>query len=278
LSSIHTVTSILTFNAGMIDIRTLGIPVYRPLPRVSERLRRLPDALAALDADIVCLQELYQRRQQNWLRAELANRYPYAAGMPVGGVRLGSDLMVLSKYPITATRSLRFEVAMTEESLFTDRGFQLVDLELPGAGPIRLINLHASAGGLFRHPEGVAAAAIRTRQIDQVLQSVGEGPVILAGDFNAGSEASPVHYRTVLDAGYRDAFAAADGEGATWDPRNPLVAGGKEHHLQAQRIDHVFLNHAAAAKLRPADARIVLDGSPPLSDHFGVLVEFEANA
>ena len=271
-------TSILTFNAGLIDIRMLGIPVYRPLPGVPGRLRRLPDALAALDADIVCLQEVYQRRQQDWLRRALGDRYPHAAGMPAGGFRLGSDLMVLSKYPITAIRSLRFEVAMTEERLFTDRGFQLVDLELPVAGSVRLVNLHASAGGLFRHPEGAAAETIRTRQIDQVLRSAGEGPVVLAGDFNAGSEASPVHYRMVLDAGYRDAFAAADGAGASWDPRNPLVAGGKEHHLQAQRIDHVFLNHSAAAKLRPADARIVLDGSPPLSDHYGVLVEFEASA
>ena len=271
-------TTILTFNAGLIDIRVLGIPVYRPLPGVAERLQRLPEALAALDADIVCLQEVYQRRQQDWLHEVLAGCYPHAAGMPLGGVRLGSDLMVLSKHPIVATRSVRFEVAMAEESLFTDRGFQLVEIELLGPGPMRLVNLHASAGGLFRHPEGVAAAAIRTRQIDQVLQSAGEGSVVLAGDFNAGPEASPFHYRKVLDAGYRDAFAMAGAAGATWDPNNPLVAGGKEHHLQAQRIDHVFLNDAAAANLRPADARIVLDGNPPLSDHYGVLIEFEGNA
>ena len=273
--------SVLTFNAGLLDVRIFGRSVHRPLPAVEARLAALAPALRAIDADLVALQEVYHRRNQRYLRQALADLYPHAAGMAAGGYRLGSDLLVLSKHPLVDARCIRFRRAMREESLFTDRGLLALTVDLPALGPVRLVTLHASAGGLFHHPESAAAEAIRDAQIEQALALARqEGPVLLVGDFNAGPEASAHQYRCVLEAGYVDAFAEAGAVGVSWAPRNPLVAAGGEAHLSPQRVDHAFLNAPLRARLRPAAAAIVMDAPAvrdggrdlPLSDHYGVLV------
>ncbi len=276
--------SILTFNAGLLDVRVLGLPVHRPLPNVDERLNTLIAGLREIAADIVCLQEVYHRRHQRRLARQLHDLYPHCAGLRRHSVRLGCDLMILSRYPVLASRQIRFLRAMPEESLFTNRGLQEVSIGWPDFGRLRLVHLHTSAGGLFRHPESAPAEAIRMQQLDQALALAAgtpHDPVLLVGDFNAGPEASRFQYQRILGARYSDAFLVGGGQGISWDPSNPLVARGKEWHLPPQRIDHLFLNNRAAELLRPVDARIVFDEPRvrlaggvrlPLSDHYGVLV------
>jgi endonuclease/exonuclease/phosphatase family metal-dependent hydrolase len=283
------VVRILTFNTALQDVSLLGLPVYRPCAFTSERLRALPAALRALDADIVCLQECPQPAMQRRLCAALADVYPHVAGLTRRGprLRLGCDLLILSRYPLSAIRHVRFDRAATEEQLFTSLGLLQASVRLPSGRHVRLITFHTSAGGVRRHPESAAMELIRAQQIEQILDAArGPDPVVLAGDLNAGPEASPVNYRQVLAAGFSDAFAAAGAEGITWDPGNPLVADGAEWHLPPQRIDHVLVNSAARRLQEVQAARIVLaersvaaglDRQIPLSDHYGVLVAFRAN-
>ena len=69
----------------------------------------------------------------------------------------------------------------------------------------------------------------------------------------------------------------------SWDPKNPLVKNSKEHHLPAQRIDHIFINSQLSESVNPIEARIVLDehyvqtaiGEIPLSDHYGLLATLQ---
>lgn len=279
---------LLTFNTALQDVRLLGLPVYRSCAFISERLRALPAALRELDADVVCLQECLQPAMQR-LVAALADVYPHVAGLARRGprLRLTSDLLILSRHPLTAVRQVRFERAAVEERLFANLGLLQTSVRLPSGHHLRLFTFHTSAGGLRRHPESAVMELIRARQIEQILDAArGPDPVVLAGDLNAGPEASPVNYRQALSAGFSDAFASAGAEGITWDPANPLVAAGVQWYLPPQRIDHVLVNPAARRMLEIQAARIVLaerrvaagsDHRIPLSDHYGVLVEFRAN-
>ncbi len=275
---------ILTFNAAIQDLRLLGRSWYCPVAWPQERLRQLPAALEALAADIICLQELFHPPLQEWLCHTLSPHFPHVAGLATRSpqLRLGNELLVLSRFPLGGARLYRFGHAAREERLFTTKGFLHVRLEIPGLGTVNLVNFHTTAGGARAHPESPGMEAIRARQISQILEVIMPLPrALLVGDLNAGPHTSTHIYKVVGARGFVDAFSTCGGEGMTWDPANPLVARGRESHLPPQRIDHVFLSSALAEQLAPQIARVVLhehsvatpDGDVPYSDHYGVLTE-----
>ena len=277
---------ILTFNAAIQDLRLFGRSLYCPLPWTGHRLRQLVPELAHCAADVVCLQELFHHRFQRQLCADLRQVYPHAAGRirRGPGLRLGNELLVLSRYPLSNLRLERFRAASPEELRFTSRGFISLDVDLPVLGRVRVFNLHASAGGRNDHPESPVMERLRARQVAQLLAAAEQHPAaIIAGDLNAGPHSSAANYEQLLAAGFADAWVG-DGDAVSWDPGNPLVAAGKEAHLPRQRIDHVFLSPWLARRLRPATAAIVLHthctdtgrGRVPLSDHYGVEVTLES--
>lgn len=281
--------SLLSLNAALQDVRLFGCSVWRPLDHVDERLQALAVALLERSADVVFLQECFHRPLQDRLIAALAGAYPQVAGLARRGLklRLGSEVLVLSKHPLDDVRFIRFETVHPEDRLFTSTGFVIAQVRLPRVGHLGLVNLHASAGGLRAgDPESPRAEAIRSHQIAQILDAVHDlGPVLLAGDLNAGPVASRACYRQVTAAGFVDAFAAAGGRGDSWDIENPLVGANGDDPLYSQRIDHVFVNQATLELLRPVAAGIVLDGARttlpdgrriPISDHYAVEVVFEA--
>lgn len=279
--------SILTINAALQDIRFLYCSLYRPIGYIEERLTHLAEEIKRLGSDIVCVQELFHHRLQHRFYSLLQADYPHAAGFAKRGakLRLGNELMIFSKLPLFAGELTRFRKATLEERVFTSKGMYKVFAEAP-AGRLQLINFHLTAGGMRQHPESRDMEVLRTLQMRQLLEyAAAEMPTVLAGDLNAGPEASRTNYEGVLAAGFIDAFAAAGGKGLTWDPENPLVARHQESHLPAQRIDHIFLNPSAASLLRPDSAHIVLNaacipvdgGNIPVSDHYGVRVDFSIN-
>lgn len=278
--------SILTLNAAIQDLRLFSRSLYCPVPHSQERLAALPEELRAVAADIVCLQEMFHPDLQHRLHQSVRDEYPFAAGFAATrpGLRLMSEFLVLSRFPINAGRLHRFAVATPEELMFTSKGYHDFSVTVAGLGTVEMLNFHLTAGGLRAHPQSPAMERIRERQVRQIIAHAdGRHSFILAGDLNAGPQSSTHLYRQVLEAGYVDAFAEAGGDGISWDPANPLVAGGREHPLPPQRIDHVFLSRSLAERLKPAAARIVLsdcrveaEGTPvPVSDHYGVLTVLE---
>ena len=280
--------SIVSFNAAVQDIRLFGRTLYQPVPFPAERLRRIPRALLDLDADIVCLQEVFHRKWRAWLCETLNRVYPHAAGLETGwpGLRVGNELLVLSRFPLSQTRLHRFRAATPEELRYTSRGFLDLAVQIPAIGEVMLVNLHASAGGLREHPESPVMEEIRCRQIDELLKrDIVHRPMLLVGDLNAGPHSSIANYRQVLGSGMIDGCAEAGIEGVTWDPANPLVAGGREAHLLPQRIDHIFINPELAATTVCTGADIVLTehlvdsgaSKLPLSDHYAIRAVFRTH-
>ncbi len=277
---------IVSFNAAIQDLRLFGCSLYCPVAWPRERLRHLPAALATLDADIICLQEMFHPPLQSWLCTQLAAAYPHVAGLdtPHPPLRVGNELLVLSRFPLHGARLHRFAQAAAEEQRFASKGFLDLKVEIPGLGSVGLINFHATAGGARAHPESREMETIRSRQMAQLLGIADpRRPILLVGDMNAGPHTSTHIYKELCALELVDAFAAAGGDGMTWDPTNPLVARGRESHLPPQRIDHVFLSATLANRVAPRNARMVLQehtattpwGYMPLSDHYGVLTDLE---
>ena len=115
--------------------------------------------------------------------------------------------------------------------------------------------------------------AIRAEQIRDLLAFIaatrGDGPAVLAGDFNAVAEAAEMR---PLEGEFRDVFAAANpgAGGDTTATLNPALG-----HAPL-RIDHVFVSRRGDPVLAPLSARILFRepgaGGVWASDHFGVAV------
>ncbi|MGE4010532.1 MAG: endonuclease/exonuclease/phosphatase family protein [Alphaproteobacteria bacterium] len=281
--------SLLTFNTGLLRLAPFGRTALEPAPCVEARARALPAALRAIDADIVCLQEIYAARHRRALATALADLYPHAISPRRGAKILPSGLMLLSKFAVAAHRFRGFRAGPFEERWFVQKGFQETIFRAPDRPPLHVLNLHATAGGWSFDPEDPRADAIRARQIDQVLAAAdaqaGAALTLIVGDLNAGPPVSMGNYAQFGKAAWVDLYArrhGMDAAGTTWSGDHPLARNGPHSHQRPQRIDHVFARDGAVSVL---DARIVLqepvvavpnDAPVGLSDHFGVLVKLRA--
>ena len=277
---------ILTFNTGLTEIRLFGAPLYEDVPHVVARAAHLAPALRGVDADIVLLQELVPQRVKVRLAAELRDLYPHSAGIAEDSRFYGTGLLTLSRHPMTGTSCTAFAQQTLEEGLFGPRGMLACTVQSPGFGPVRVINLHATAGGAYRRKRRRGAPDRRSAQIAQAIEAAGapfDGAVVLAGDFNCNPGANPVTDRLLGAAGFADIAAGLPDDErpqGTWDPANPLNRGKASG--PARRVDHIFVRPGGSHAVNVSAARTVLDepvvrlpsGDPlPVSDHYGLLAE-----
>ncbi len=206
--------SLLTWN---IDQWPRGVP---PL----HKERRLAQVRAALDRfDVVCLQECWSERALGLRDAlphhhadDLRSRFDY-----------GSGLLTLSRFPVRRTAQERFRHAAFPDSMAA-KGMILTTVEVPGFGPLDVVNTHLQA----RHQ-----SQVRRRQARQLAAFVHEhrngAPLVLAGDLNARRDSTELRQLT-----------------ASLEPRDvlqerPLRAGADDtaprFHGGEERIDHLLL-------------------------------------
>jgi sphingomyelin phosphodiesterase 2 len=281
--------SLLTLNCGLLRLGLLGRALLEPAPYIRERFAALPEALRAVDADIVALQEIYRVAHKRALIAALAEHWPHAAyPLKKPWLKLDCGLLVLSRHPIPRESFHPFRAATGDERRFVHRGFLATDHAVPGLGTIRLLSFHTTAGGLRHDPEAAFTDAVRGRQIDEILDFAERDPAtphVLIGDLNAGPPVSMGNYRQVLERGYVDLYAALHGTAAeravTWDAQQPLNRRGPHAHQRPQRIDHVFLHRRWLDRFAATDAKIVLTepvvpvpggARVTVADHYGVYV------
>jgi endonuclease/exonuclease/phosphatase family metal-dependent hydrolase len=145
-------------------------------------------------------------------------------------------------------------------------------------------------------PWRLDAEAARERQAIEITELDARHrtglPTIIAGDLNAGPDASSIRYLSGLQAlqgrsaHYHDAWAVGGaGPGHTWTVDNPLAAAEIERVLgqpgHRRRIDYVFVGSAHAhprARARIVAARLIADRPVDgvwLSDHAGVVADLD---
>lgn len=277
---------ILTFNTGLTEIRLFGAALYADVPHVAARAAHLAAALRGVDADIILLQELVPQRVKVRLAGELRDLYPLSAGIVEDSRFYGTGLLTLSRHPMTDASCTSFAQQTLEEGLFGPRGMLTCTVRAPGLGPVRVFNLHATAGGAYRRKRRLGAPDRRSAQIAQAIEAAGapfDGTVVLAGDFNRDPAADPAMDRLLGAAGFADVAAGLPADArpqGTWDPANPLNRGRAAG--PARRVDHIFIRPGGGHAVNVSAARIVLkepvvslpDGeSLPVSDHYGLLAE-----
>jgi endonuclease/exonuclease/phosphatase family metal-dependent hydrolase len=225
------------------------------------RLEHIVDTLRALDPDVICLQEVLQNpelpNQAETLASRLGHRSWFASvDTPGSPKRYGNA--ILTRHPVLAEHVRRLE------PLNDYRAAAHVRIRI-GADDIDVYSTH-----LHHTPEG---GAIRRTQLLDLLQFIArtraDGPVILAGDFNA-PVAEPE--MSTLAAQFVDTY------GRLHPDTNVTTLNTAKGH-RAVRIDHIFFGPGSVRVLRPLSAEVILDRPDAAghwaSDHFGVVARYE---
>lgn len=227
------------------------------------RLDYMVRELRRLYPDVIALQEVLQHEalpnQAETFARMLGYDYHFTSVDPVHRPRRYGNA-ILTRHPVLA-RSWK---ALDPRDDFRTVAHLRIAF---GDAEIDLYNTHLHHTG-----EG---GPIRREQLDDLLGFIGstrgDGPAILAGDFNAPVEAPEM---ALLDDHFVDAYGAihTDPEARARTTLNPHIG-----HVP-RRIDHVFLERGA---FEPLDARIILDlpyaTDAWASDHFGVLARLRLN-
>jgi endonuclease/exonuclease/phosphatase family metal-dependent hydrolase len=227
-----------------------------PGPTTDERCRELADAIRAVDADVIALEEVESLEAITFFNdTYLADMgYKYVASKDVGYYR-GCEQSLLSRFPITETAiwtnadltkvnrqgggwdevpSGQDEVVFQRSPLFatvqTDDGYEL-----------SLFALHHKAGRNRWHREAEALKIME--YVAELQRSDPDRNIIILGDFNAQPwDRSMQVYR---DGGMVDSMTLRT------DLSHGYASPLRQTHTSGRVIDFILLNHAAIGELVP---------------------------
>jgi endonuclease/exonuclease/phosphatase family metal-dependent hydrolase len=245
--------------------------------------RRLPlirDGLAALDADVIGLQEVLAfgklPNQADEIAAGMGWHTFYAPAWEVGG-GLTFGNAIVSPHRLFDTEWL----PLPSPAGLDSRSVAFARVDAPH-GPIPVFVTHLTVQFHLCHVRCAQVVALA----DHVarLAPIGGPPPVVLGDFNAVPESDEIRFlrgRTSLDGRsvyFADCWGTTnDAPGYTYDRKNPYAL---RSHEPSTRIDYVFVR-GPDAHLRgePVATRLALDtpsdGVWP-SDHFAVVADIHA--
>jgi endonuclease/exonuclease/phosphatase family metal-dependent hydrolase len=286
-----------TLSLRVVTFNAWALPVSIPSQQKRRRMRRLPQALAALDADVIVLQEMFDVRARRRVLQELCPPYETTPDamhsrciLRLVRIDETGGLLVLSRLPISGSCFIRHphDVGSKPDERIGHKGGMILHLDTP-LGRVTVLALHLYAGTKRKH------AHVRCAQLAPLLEAVkaeaNGSPVVLAGDVNtsptvgypepAGPE-NPLtpEYATLVEAGFTDPQPPNPTPArrtATWVPsRNRYAALPYQETKTDARYDYVLTRSGVAHAWSVKDARTVLDEpGAHLSDHVGVQVELE---
>ena len=277
---------VLTYNCGLLRLRVVGITVFSNPPYVDERFVHLAKALRESGADIIALQEIYERHHVSTLIAQLKDVYPHHAQQFSGWPhQFTNGLMFLSKYPVDESVLKIHAKAATMEKLMGSKSCLSATFDSP-IGKLTMINMHTTAGGGV-DPENPSVDGVRQDELAEACALADEATAagceaLIVGDMNMGPESSLGNYNWILgEMKYRNIVTdLPDSDKMTWDPANPLNVGGVHDYCPPQWIDHFFAHEKC--KVTGTDATIMFkepvvkmkrkDLITTVSDHYGLII------
>jgi len=281
---------VLTFNLGLLRVRLPGMTVFGSPPFTEERFKHIPEAIKASGADIVALQEIYEKEHVSTLVKHVADVYPYVArGDNHRGLQFHNGLLYLSKHPIDGYTLRKHSQASALERWFGCKSCLECRVATP-LGPLALVNMHTTAGGGV-DPENADVDSVREAELAEAIalaeKAATDGyTAAVIGDLNMGPESSAGNYRYMGTRGYEDAVLPfAEDVGCTWDPTSPLNNLQVFAGCPPQRIDHFFFKQGAQLKASAVE-KLFTDApvkagtarAPkmvPLSDHYGLMITLQ---
>ncbi len=235
--------------------------------------------LARLDADVVCLQEVWEDAEICFA-AELAKplgfHHAYGTRMDLAGVNFGNA--ILSRWPITGSEVLHLPAPDDANEM---RTCVRADIDGP-RGALQVFSTHLN----WRFDQ----SHIRQDQVRAICAFIARSradgghsfPPILGGDFNADPDSDEMRMLTGRSATpepklvFHDAWEVAGegSDGTTWSNDNPYAKLDLEPD---RRIDYLLAGWPKAGGAGHVTKCTVectepVDGIVP-SDHYGVLAE-----
>jgi endonuclease/exonuclease/phosphatase family metal-dependent hydrolase len=251
-------------------LRVLSLNVLHDFPRfrhLEARLAHIAASIRDLDPDVVCLQEVPWRwgSAARHLAEELELNYVYVrANGNRWAILFEEGEAILSRYPLREADLLELE---PRASFFQRRMVLRATAETPW-GPLRIFATHLTH-------DNPAANRGQTAALATFVARSGQGPAVVAGDFNAVEESPQIQALGWVDT-YRQVHPSQPGYTCCVDD----LTGGPDQKLK-QRIDYLFLV-ADEEQARVLGSQRVLDepfytaeGWLWASDHVGVLSEIE---
>ncbi|MCA9588534.1 MAG: endonuclease/exonuclease/phosphatase family protein [Myxococcales bacterium] len=262
----------------MRTFRAASLNIWSRFGPWEERLVALRKALAAVDPDVIGMQEVMKSADldQGALLAEVGGYHVAWGqasenhGFPVGNA-------ILSKWPIVASETIPLPDGGSDESRSVV--FAMIDAPF-GKLPFFCTHLNWKL-----HHGHVRQLQVRALTDAVAARAPIDGfPPVVVGDFNAEPDSDEIRFmRGLTGLGgecvyFADAFGVSGtGDGTTYSKRNPFAEYLREPE---RRIDYVFVRGPDDSQRgEPRDARVcfdaAVDGTFP-SDHFGVVTTITA--
>jgi endonuclease/exonuclease/phosphatase family metal-dependent hydrolase len=288
----------------MIGLRLVTLNLWGTEAPLVHRLALANRQLTALNADVMCLQEVRPHAGATTAHALASDRGDHVVYAPsirwndgdFGPGTVGGEegLAIISRWPVIERRGLRLPYARPTEA----RLLLSAQLATP-AGPIWVHTTHLH----YRLDDGAARAA-QVWAIDDAIRRCGRDrhspPQILCGDFNATPDSDEMRFLRGLHAlagrrtHFQDAWLRCHDEPRRGEgPAHGITWSSDNHHTRPlrsldldRRIDYVFVTtRKKDGRGTVADCRVVLtdrDGEGPAavcaSDHYGVCADVQIGA
>ena len=157
----------------------------------SERLEEIAELLIKKDAEVICLQEVFDPNLARELSLRLSSAgYYVARELSSSAVSLNSGLLIASKYPIKNPQFKPHSVCFGADKM-AGKGVLTVDIALSDK-IITIANTHLNGGGSEENLASYHARMIQAYEMNQFLEQKGSNAIIVAGDMNV----SPVSQGT----------------------------------------------------------------------------------
>jgi endonuclease/exonuclease/phosphatase family metal-dependent hydrolase len=264
-------------------VRVLSWNLWHRFGPWEARRPAIAATLARLDADVICLQEVWADDEVGFaaeLAAGLGLHHAYGARLVHDGVRFGNA--VLSRWPITTSDVLPLPSPETTEE---QRTCVRADIDGP-RGELQVFSTHLN--WRFDHSE------VRQEQVQAICRFVAASPkrsypAILCGDLNAEPDSDEIRMLTGKAAVpepklfFHDAWVVTHSgpernQGYTWSGTNPYARLDLEYD---RRIDYVLVGWPkSGGSGHILDCEVVavepLTAPTHPSDHFPVLATLRA--
>ena len=246
-------------------------------PKPEEEIQAVADVLRAADADLVALQEVEKAETLEHLRGNyLKDLYPHSA-LIEGNDSRGSDVALLSKYPlkdVTSHREHVFKNPSTGEDMKFRRDLLRADVVVPNAPPVRVYAVHFKSkfGGEEADRVRMAEASEVAKLVRDQSAGFPGSNVIVMGDANDTPESTTG--QALLDTqggwGLKDAMATVGkSDHASFSPRKDQ--GDKWGY---KRIDYILSSPEMNDRL--IDAGLFEHEKAAVgSDHYLMKAEYE---
>lgn len=226
-----------------------------PGPTTDERCRVLADAIRAVDADVLAMQEVESEEALEWFRDKyLADMgYDYIVSKDVGYYR-GVEQSLMSRFPITDVKTWTNadldgvkrvgggwdDVPAGTKNIRFQRSPLCVSVKTPDGYELTLFVMHHKSGRSRWHREAEALQVME--YVADMLKKDPEQNIIILGDFNA--QPWDRSMQVYLRGGMIDSMTCRNHNLEHGDS-SPVC----KTHTSDRLIDFILLNHGASGEL-----------------------------